>query len=310
MYPFQFAEKHAMGRKLRRVALDFDWPLHKPWKGFVNPHYDHCRTCRACAGSGYSPAAKRLQDRWYGQAPFRPEERGSVPYAHSHPIVWAFAERNVRHSPEYYGTDPSAVEREARRLARHFNNSWSHHLNDDDVKALVDDERLWDLTRAYGPDGWGERKPGYPSAQEVNDWSLTGMGHDSINCHIVVKAECERLGIDRWCPDCGGEGSVWDSPEDKARADAWTDFEPDEGPGWQLWETVSEGSPISPVFSSAGELARWLANDEGSGAAGVAKWEQFLNGPGWAPSFAACQGGPIVDGVEAAVQLHDPERAG
>ena len=28
-----------MGRELKRVPLDFDWPLNKPWEGFVNPHY-------------------------------------------------------------------------------------------------------------------------------------------------------------------------------------------------------------------------------------------------------------------------------
>lgn len=25
-----------MGRTLKRVALDFDWPLNQVWKGFVN----------------------------------------------------------------------------------------------------------------------------------------------------------------------------------------------------------------------------------------------------------------------------------
>lgn len=38
--------------------------------------------------------------------------------------------------------------------------------------------------------------------------------------------------------------------------------EPPEGDGWQVWETVSEGSPISPVFSSDEECARWVSEDE------------------------------------------------
>lgn len=29
--------------------------------------------------------------------------------------------------------------------------------------------------------------------------------------------------------------------------------------GWQMWETTSEGSPISPVFPSKDDLAFWLA---------------------------------------------------
>lgn len=37
------------------------------------------------------------------------------------------------------------------------------------------------------------------------------------------------------------------------------DFEldPPEGEGYQLWETTTEGSPISPVFASCVELAAW-----------------------------------------------------
>jgi hypothetical protein len=34
-------------------------------------------------------------------------------------------------------------------------------------------------------------------------------------------------------------------------------IDPPEGPGWQLWETTSEGSPISPVFKSPEDLADW-----------------------------------------------------
>ena len=31
--------------------------------------------------------------------------------------------------------------------------------------------------------------------------------------------------------------------------------------GYQLWETVSEGSPISPVFKTFKELCVWLGNN-------------------------------------------------
>ena len=30
---------------------------------------------------------------------------------------------------------------------------------------------------------------------------------------------------------------------------------------WQMYETVSEGTPISPVMATAEELARWLADN-------------------------------------------------
>ena len=34
-------------------------------------------------------------------------------------------------------------------------------------------------------------------------------------------------------------------------------FGPPLGDGYQLWETTSEGSPISPVFKTIEELAKW-----------------------------------------------------
>jgi hypothetical protein len=33
--------------------------------------------------------------------------------------------------------------------------------------------------------------------------------------------------------------------------------DPPEGEGWQLWETTTEGSPVSPVFKTPEELAEW-----------------------------------------------------
>jgi len=34
-----------MGREVKRVALDFNWPLDKTWEGFLNPHYQECVVC-------------------------------------------------------------------------------------------------------------------------------------------------------------------------------------------------------------------------------------------------------------------------
>ena len=37
-------------------------------------------------------------------------------------------------------------------------------------------------------------------------------------------------------------------------------IEPPEGTGYQLWETVSEGSPVSPVFETKEKLCKWLSS--------------------------------------------------
>jgi len=79
--------------------------------------------------------------------------------------------------------------------------------------------------------------------------------------------------------------------------------------GWQMWEEVSEGSPISPVCQSPEELARWLA-DNGASAGGnsTATYEQWLAmiAQGGAPSLivSRSQDGAVSvrSGVEAAIE--------
>ncbi len=38
-----------MGREVKRVALDFEWPLNEVWEGFIDPYW---RQCAECKGSG------------------------------------------------------------------------------------------------------------------------------------------------------------------------------------------------------------------------------------------------------------------
>ena len=293
-----------MGRELKRVPLDFVWPENKVWEGFLNPHYAKSHNCPECGGSGSSPDARRLKDQWYGNAPFSPKDRGSQPFLPTHSAVRAFAERNVSHSPGYYGGGEAAIQREAQRLADLWNCAWSHHLNADDVTALLEGGRLMDLTHTWTPEArWQPKEPAYiPTPEEVNVWSISGgFGHDSINQWIVVGAECKRLGIAPECQECNGEGTIWDSPEAKQSAEDWTRTQPPTGDGYQIWETVSEGSPISPVFATPEELAQHMAGtrwgaDKGSS---VETWLKFINGPCWALSMVIDSNG-IRTGADAA----------
>lgn len=70
--------------------------------------------------------------------------------------------------------------------------------------------------------------------------------------------------------------------------------------GWCMYETTSEGTPISPVFETPEALARWLA-DTGASSFGhmTATYEQWLRTAqaGWAPS-AVVTGGEFQSGVE------------
>ena len=47
---------------IKRVPLDFSWPIGKEWPGHQNPHLDERVVCDACDGTGVSVARLRLGD--------------------------------------------------------------------------------------------------------------------------------------------------------------------------------------------------------------------------------------------------------
>jgi len=65
-------------------------------------------------------------------------------------------------------------------------------------------------------------------------------------------------------------------------------IEPPSGPGWQMWETVSEGSPVSPVCKSSEDLAHWLTENIGerdiTHGTSYDTWLKMIH-VGWAPSL-------------------------
>ena len=88
-------------------------------------------------------------------------------------------------------------------------------------------------------------------------------------------------------------GEVWGgylTPErlrgdERAEADAWEPIEPPTGEGWQMWETTSEGSPSSPVFATAEELAEWCVDGAtvfGRHRAGRDEWLRIITGEDFA----------------------------
>lgn len=289
-----------MGREIRRVPADFDWPIGKTWQGFLMPESLHEKPCKRCGSTGYSDQARVLMGKWYGNAPFEPAESGSEPFTFETPEVRAFAERNVAHSPEYYGSGERAIRVEAQRLAYLFNSQWNHHLTQEDVDVLVAEGRLMEFTHTWDKEKrWQPRDP-MPkvTAEQVNHWSILGFGHDAINCGYVIRERCRRDGVPETCVECRGHGYQEAYEGQREDADAWTATQPPTGDCWQLWETVSEGSPISPVFTTPEDLARWMVS-------GQSEWMmptdydaalRFVN-DGWAPSLAYTAETGLVDGV-------------
>lgn len=214
----------------------------------------------------------------------------------------AFAERNIASAPDFYGTGRFATSREAGRLAVLWNGMWCHHLGQEDVNALVAGGRLRDFTHTFDPGRdprFQLKDPPYaPTAAEVNEWSLRGFGHDAINASIVVRARCEREGVSDTCPTCQGHAGLEAYPGQRAEAEAWEPSGPPEGEGWQLWETVTAGSPESPVFATAEELAGWMSDpSRGEDWVPAATAAAFI-AVGWAPTGMSTAATGPVSGVE------------
>lgn len=287
-----------MGREVRRVPIDFDWPMNKTWEGFLNPYYKFRSECPACSGTGLAPMAKLFKDQWYGYAPFDSVAYGCPRISIDSPAIVRLAERNSE------GRSRAYFQSERTRLWELFEAQWSHHLIQADVNALIAAGRLLDFTHTFkSGDGWVPKEPAPTvTATEVNEWSIGGFGHDSINQWVCVKARCEREGHEETCKKCDGHGDHWPSKAQKKMYEEWEQFDPPTGDGFQMWETTSEGSPISPVFGTPENLARWLADNGassfGDATASYESWLAVAKG-GFAPSAVMVEGVGMMSGVEA-----------
>jgi hypothetical protein len=196
-------------RTVKRVPLDFDWPIDKVWIGY-EPFA--ATTCVECDGIGHSALAAALAGAFYVDK-----------------------------------TGPDGAGR-----------GWHDQLDQADVDQLVANGRLLQFTHRYdqATNQWqptGQR----PTAAQVNTVQRsTLLVHDATNQRLLVEGRCVRLGVDPACPSCMGSGNLAAGQEP---ASSWQPVEPPTGEGWQLWETVSEGSPQTPVFATSQALAAWCA---------------------------------------------------
>lgn len=143
---------------------------------------------------------------------------------------------------------------------------WGDKLVQADVDALVEAGRLRQLRHREPTEDnpcTHEWVMVPRTAEEVNaaqraPWGMDLHSHDDINVSVLVRSRCERLGADHECSTCNGHGLIG-TPEQIDAYENWTGTEPPEGGGWQMWETTTEGSPQTPVFATAEELADYCA---------------------------------------------------
>lgn len=229
-----------MSRELKRVPMDFDWPMKKTWHGFINPHWVNCPQCE---GTGATSASRRLGD-----------------------LV-------------------GLIMLSGEDAAREKGHPYFHHMPGLHGPCGAPSKDMTELTI-----GLAGREPGF-------------FGHDGCDRWSAVKKIKTAAGVSEdWgtCTICGGEGI---DPAHQKAYEAWEDFEPPTGDGYQMWETTSEGSPISPVMESPDDLAHWLADNNasafGSDTASYDQWLAMIQGPGWAPSAIGRPGVGLESGVVA-----------
>ena len=161
-----------MGRELKRVAMDFEWPLNVVWKGYICPY--RATECNQCGGSGQNKETKKISDDWYthsrtdGQEGWQYHlEQSEVDALIAKDRLWSFTR--------------VPVTEEQREVVR---------------KKIEAGGNTW-LPKTNGV---------IPTAEEVNQWARTGFGHDSINQWIAVKCRAKRLGVYGDCRVCDGSG--------------------------------------------------------------------------------------------------------
>ena len=177
-------------RTLKRVPLEFSWPLHKVWEGYQNPHYRKCPNCER----GLSPAGEAL----------------------------------------------STI---TQRLM------WDKPVDEEMAKLTI---------------GLAGRSPCLLGHDTCDEWAA----RDKI---ILAAGMPKEWGI---CKTCGGDCI---DPTIKTKYETWEDYGPPKGAGWQLWETCSDGSPVSPVFATVEQLAGWCVGNATTFASFKATYEQWLN---------------------------------
>jgi hypothetical protein len=219
-----------MSKQLKRVPVDFDWPIAMEWKGYRNPMPG--QKCLACNGSGYNEPTRRLGEQWY----------------------------DFEHGGE---------------------NSWCSNLEQAEVDALIANGRLYDFTHVWTPaDGWKPKNP-MPAitAEQVNAWHKSTLGHDAINRIVCVRERAKRLGVYGLCHLCDGRGEVWANRIIRWLSEHWRCFDPPAGKGYQVWE--SRTSPLSPVFKTLDEICEYAAANLhvfGYETASADEWRRMLGG--------------------------------
>lgn len=250
-----------MGRTLKRVPLDFAWPLNKTWDGYVNPEGGPCpEEGKTCFG-GYTAAGKWLESvsrliSMLGEQASQFGQPRNPNQIFPHPYLEEFAQAPRAEMPREVIAKIREIPDSQERMRAHMD-----YAHKNPAKLLPMTPELLAFCEALAG-----RKIDQLCGSEVS-WNI------ATTLKSAAKVD------DKWgeCPVCEGHA---DDPAKRAAAEAWTETEPPAGDGFQLWETTSEGSPVSPVFATIEDLCKWCADNAttfGSCKASADEWRQMLD---------------------------------
>lgn len=305
-----------MGREVRRVALDFEWPLKKVWKGFLNPHY---RKCPVCTNSrGYADeylmldtfirhlllAAEASHERPEDYVPTKDGPRslgfimsgGRTPT--NQPRQWPFDTDPAEVLGIIAGEAPSPdIAWVIRRLAclNEHPGMWSPQMAS--YEWATDENGNRSRKTVMDPNGGMY----YPHPYLVEEYGIADVG--AAFHEFIRKLGCKPDFL-KWSGDWNLQKAIikhhgYEMPEEyglpaeflcpcckgdgihpdaKDAHENWKSYGPPEGDGYQLWETTTEGSPYSPVFDTPEGLAQWLAENKVStfGPGNTMTYEEWL----------------------------------
>jgi hypothetical protein len=252
-----------VSREVRRVPLDFDAPLDTVWAGYVMPDHLTQTPCPTCV-DGATAASKWLETfcrrLWMLAEDAIAQERGKP----MHP---------------YLTNDPCPVTtRGAYNAATHTWTEWPQLIRPSaDILPLIG--------------GLVGETPDY----------FRGIIPGDHSYKMLMKiVEAAGLDPDTWgiCTTCNGEARLDAYEGQSDDIEAWQPTEPPTGDGWQLWNTAGDPMPISPVCSTADDLAAWMSHpDRGNRWVPQPTAARFI-AAGWAPTAAGTPDTGIVSGVE------------
>lgn len=240
-----------MGREIKRVEANFDWPLGERWAGSVAPPdgKDECPDCKLDGDScGYNDVGRAF----YALGTRRGEHFN---YKKHFASEWATRHRGTVEIFEEKG------------LLRDLGYHEANPILPQDVKDTSPTQRAFLELLA---------KKSAETRKWERNYTMGSMIDSRYALYDTMCILAEALGSTMeeafYCRTCKGDATVVVDEEQNRLYENYNADDPDPSVGptpngpppgewWQVWETVSEGSPVTPAFATAEELINYLSEN-------------------------------------------------